>query len=78
MCATDAEPSVRHGLGRVVAGSIFEWPKTILEATFDGPPVVGTMIGVLAGAARATQEIVGGVLEMGAGFDPWGTKRTRR
>jgi len=73
--ATKDEPSFMHGLGQVVAGVVLELPKTVLDATFSGPPVVGTAVGLLAGTARALQVTVGGVVEMAAGFDPWGTKR---
>ena len=50
-------------------------PKTVLEATLDGPPVVGTVVGVLAGTARALQTVVGGFVEMANGCDLWGTKK---
>jgi hypothetical protein len=70
-----SDPSFLHGVGKVLDGLILELPKTALEATLEGPPVVGTAIGILAGAARAGQKIVGGVVEMSAGFDPWGAKK---
>ena len=72
---TKAEPSFLHGVGQVIGGIVFELPKTVLEATLEGPPVVGTVVGLLAGTARAFQTTVGGVVEMAAGFDPWGTKK---
>lgn len=72
-----SEPSFLHGVGQMVAGLLFELPKTALEATLAGPPVVGTAIGLLAGAAQAARKTVGGFVEMSAGFDPWGTKRKR-
>jgi len=71
------EPSLLHGAGQVLAGVIFEWPKNILTGTLEGPPVVGTAMGFLGGAARAAQKTVGGVVEMAQGFDPWGVKRKR-
>ena len=75
---TTSEPSFMRGLGKVFAGVVLEFPKTVLEATFDGPPVVGTAVGLLAGTARALQKTVAGVVEMAAEFDPWGGKRRRR
>lgn len=69
------EPSFLHGLGEVIDGLVLELPKTILEGTLGGPPVVGTVIGALAGTAQAAQKTVAGVLEMSEGFDPWETKR---
>ena len=72
---TQAEPSVLHGVGQVIAGLVFELPKTVLDATLTGPPIAGTVVGLLAGTVRALQTTVGGVMEMAAGFDPWGTKK---
>ena len=72
------EPSFMHGVGQVVGGLIFELPKTTLEATLDGPPVVGTAVGLLAGTARALQKVAGGLVGMAASFDPWGAKRRPR
>ena len=73
--ATQAEPSVWHGIAKVVGGMIFELPRTVIEATSEGPPVVGTMVGLLAGTARAFQTTVGGLVEISTAFDPWGSKR---
>ena len=69
------DPSVMHGAGQVVAGILFELPKTVIDATMTNPPVIGTAVGLLAGTARALQKTVGGLLEIAAGFDPWGAKR---
>ncbi len=73
----DADPSFLHGAGRVLGGVCFELPRTVLDATLTEPPVLGTMVGLLAGTARAVQATAGGLVEMAAGFDPWGTKRKR-
>ena len=73
--ATTSEPNFLHVVGQVIAGLVFELPKTVLEATLNGPPVVGTVVGLLAGTARALQTTVGGVVEMAAGFDPWNAKK---
>jgi hypothetical protein len=73
--AAERQPSVLHGVGQVLAGLLVEFPKTVLAATFDGPPVVGTLVGVLAGASRAVQVTVEGMVEIVRGFDPWQTTR---
>lgn len=70
-----ADPSFMRGLGKTLDGVVLELPKTILEGTLAGPPVVGTVMGALGGAARALQKTFSGLAEMSAGFDPWGTKR---
>ena len=70
-----ADPSFMHGLGEVVAGATIELPKAVLDGFLTGPVVVGPMIGLLGGTARAAQMIAEGVLEMSEGFDPFGVKR---
>ncbi len=76
--ASNQDPSVGHGFGKVIGGLLFELPRTVIDATLTAPPVVGTMIGLLAGTARALQTTAAGVVEMAAGFDPWGTKKRQR
>ena len=71
-----SDPSVKHGAGEVVGGLLVEFPKTVVQATLESPPVIGTAVGVLAGVARALQRTVGGLVEMARGFDPWGAKKT--
>ena len=75
--AADAQtaPSVWHGVGQVVGGVLFELPKTVLEATFENPPVLGTVVGLLAGTSRALQTTFAGLIEIGTRFDPWGSKK---
>lgn len=77
VCAAEAkpDPSFLHGVGQVIAGVVFELPKTVLDATLTEPPVIGTVVGLLAGTARALQVTTAGLVEMAAGFDPWGAKR---
>ena len=72
-----SDPSFMHGLGEAVAGATITLPKAVLDGLLTGPPVVGPMIGLLGGAARASQMVVEGVIEMSAGFDPFGFKRQR-
>jgi hypothetical protein len=76
--ASDRDPSFMHGAGQVVAGVLLEFPKTVLQGTVDGPPVVGTLVGALAGVVHALQKTAGGLVEMSAGFNPWGAKRRNR
>ena len=70
-----SEPSVAHGAGQVVKGVVVELPKAVLEGTVDGPPVVGTAIGLLGGTVRALQVTVAGLVEMAQGFHPFEERR---
>ena len=67
-----------RGLGKIVGGLIFELPKTVIEASLEGPPVAGTLVGLLAGTTRSVQTVFAGVGEVAAAFDPWGTKKRHR
>ena len=69
------EPNFMNGLGKVFGGLVFEVPRTVLEATFENPPVVGTMMGFIGGIARAFSVAFSGFQEMSADFDPWGIKK---
>ena len=73
--ARQEPPSFTHGLGQMIWGLTMELPKTVAEATLNGPPVVGTAVGLLAGTSQAIQKTVAGFFEMAAGFNPWGAKR---
>ena len=65
------EPSVAHGAGQVVRGTVFELPKAVLGGTLEGPPVVGTAMGLLGGTIRALQVTAAGLVEMAQGFHPF-------
>lgn len=67
-----------RGFGKIIGGPLFEFPKTVIEASLEGPMVAGTIVGLLAGAARGVQTMVAGAGEVAAAFDPWGTKKGRR
>ena len=62
-----SQPSAKRGFIRVVNGLVLEWPKTIVESTKQGPPIVGTMVGAVAGFSRAVVEVVEGTVEMAGG-----------
>ena len=72
------EPSFLHGLGQVIAGLVFELPKTTLDATLTNPPVLGTMVGLLAGTMNELRMIGEGLQEMAVGFNPWNISRRHR
>lgn len=69
--ADPQESSFRHGLGQALAGIFFEWPRVVIDTTLTEPPVVGTAVGLLAGAASAVQKTFAGLAEMAAGFHPF-------
>ncbi|PIQ84732.1 MAG: hypothetical protein COV75_00390 [Candidatus Omnitrophica bacterium CG11_big_fil_rev_8_21_14_0_20_63_9] len=68
-------PSFMRGLGKVFGGLVFEFPRTVLQASSEAP-VVGTMVGIFAGVVNALQTTAAGFVEMSAAFDPWGAKRS--
>ena len=60
-----AHASLLHGLLSIAAG-ILEIPRATLAGTFGGPPIVGTLIGVLSGTFRGLGLVTGGALETAA------------
>ena len=71
-----SEPNFLHGVGQVVGGVLFELPKTVIDATMTSPPIIGTVVGLFAGTARALQTTAAGLVEMSQGFNPWGAKKS--
>ena len=54
-----------RGVQEVVAG-IFQLPLSILSGTFNGPPVVGTLMGAFSGAVQGVGLLAHGALELAA------------
>ena len=71
--APAAEAGLLSGLMRIVSG-IIEIPRSTLVGTFSGPPIVGTVGGVLAGAFNSVTMVVGGVFETVASLVPLAMK----
>ena len=71
------EPKFMHGVGQVVRGVVLELPKAVLGGTVDGPPVVGTAMGLLGGTVRALQVTAAGLVEMAQGFHPFESRSDR-
>ena len=69
------EPNFWHGTRDVVDGLLLELPYAVVDGTLAGPPIAGTLIGLLGGTARAFERVFSGLGEMSAAFDPWETKR---
>jgi hypothetical protein len=67
--AAKAKPTVRHGIGQIITGIVWELPRTVVEATMQGPPVVGTAVGLLAGASRGVKKVIEGSVETIYGLD---------
>ncbi len=58
------DPTVLRGVGKIVHGIVFEPVMTLLDSTMRHPPVVGTLVGILAGVVKGLQTTVGGVKEL--------------
>jgi hypothetical protein len=67
--AAKPKPTVRHGLGQIITGIVWELPRTVVESTMEGPPVIGTAVGLLAGASRGVQKVIEGSVETVYGLD---------
>lgn len=63
-------PTLRHGVGEVLYGMFIELPKTTLDATLSGPPVVGTSVGFIAGIIQGAVKIIRGLGEVSKALSP--------
>lgn len=60
--APTAQAGVVRGIMSIVAG-VLEVPRSTIAGTFGGPPIVGTLLGVVNGTFRGVALITHGVLE---------------
>ena len=63
LCPQRAEAGIAGGVLKLVAG-VLELPRAILVGTFSGPPIVGTVMGVVTGAFNTVSLVASGTLEL--------------
>ncbi len=71
--APHAHAGLIRGVGRILAG-VLEVPRSILVGTFTGPPIVGTLLGVVNGTVNGVMSIAGGALEIAGSAVPLAMK----
>ena len=59
-----------YGFQRMLVAP-FQIPLNTLEGTFNGPPVTGTLNGVLSGTVQTVTDLVGGAFDMVAAASPY-------
>ena len=59
-----------YGFKRVLAAP-FQLPAYLFKGTFYGPPLIGTLGGVVQGTFQTVGELVGGIFDMGAALAPY-------
>lgn len=64
------DPTVLHGVGKIVHGIVFEPVMTLLDSTMRHPPVVGTLVGIFAGVLTGLQMSTEGVKELYLAMSP--------
>ena len=62
-CVPPAEAGIVRGIGSIVAG-VFALPVNIIQGTFSGPPVLGTLIGAVNGTINTVTLLAGGTLDI--------------
>ena len=63
VAAPPAEAAVFRGIAKIIGG-VFQVPAGILAGTFTGPPVVGTLFGVVNGAVGGVGMVASGLLDL--------------
>ena len=61
---------VERGFTRLL-GAVFQLPRHLIQRTFSGPPVVGTIDGILAGTYFTLAETIGGAFDLIRGTIPY-------
>jgi len=62
-----------RGVG-YLASSIFEIPRATLAGTFGGPPIIGTVFGLVGGAFNTVGLLTKGAIEVVGSAIPLATK----
>ncbi|MBI3011036.1 MAG: hypothetical protein HYY58_00895 [Candidatus Omnitrophica bacterium] len=58
-----AEADLIRGVGKIIGG-VLQLPLSTLAGTFNGPPLVGTLLGAVNGTINAVGMVLGGTLEL--------------
>lgn len=61
---------VERGFYRILSGP-FQLPKELLQRTFSGPLIVGTVDGALTGTVSALSSVMGGLFDIVRGTIPY-------
>ena len=60
---SNAEANIFSGVGRILVG-VLQVPLQTLVGTFSGPPVAGTVFGLINGTLQGLSMVAGGALEL--------------
>lgn len=62
---------IERGFTRIFS-SVYQLPFYLFQKTFYGPPVVGTVDGVITGAYYTVSNLTGGLFDIARGAVPYG------
>lgn len=68
----DAVGDLIGGIGQLLTG-VFAIPVEAIQGTFSGPPILGTVGGLLSGTVHAVGSTLGGVLQVAKSIVPLAT-----
>ena len=63
MAPPPAHANILRGLVEIVAG-VLEIPRSALAGTFTGPPIIGTVAGLLTGAVHGVGLVASGAFDL--------------
>jgi hypothetical protein len=61
---------VERGFSRILT-SAFQLPRYLIQRTFTGPPIIGTLDGALSGTFYTVSELSGGLFDIVRGVIPY-------
>ena len=67
--APEAHAGLISGVQKIVAG-VFSIPVSTISGTFNGPPVLGTLLGAINGTINGVGLVLGGVFDIASDAIP--------
>ena len=69
LAAPPAHADIIRGVGKIISG-VLAIPMSTLAGTFNGPPIIGTLAGVVNGAFNGVGSVLSGVLDVASSAIP--------
>ena len=67
--APQAEADIVRGIQKIIGG-VLSIPMSTLAGTFNGPPIIGTLVGALGGTVNGVGMLLSGVMDLAASAVP--------
>ena len=69
LAAPPAHADIVRGIEKIISGAL-AIPMSTLSGTFNGPPIIGTLLGAVRGAFTGVGSVLSGVLDVASSAIP--------